>query len=98
MICDYIHSYVGELVSEPINVGAAVRDYTCMKFNKDFSLLYCGTSSGDVTVISMKHLGMYTSFKACHGGVGFLSCMDTNIVVGGGDQTFSVWNMETSSK
>ena len=87
-----IDPYIGEMKEQPISVGSAKRDYTCIEFNKDYSLAFAGSLSGDVCVLSIKHMALITTFRACHGGVGDIKYFGDFMIIGGGDSSLTVWS------
>lgn len=80
--------YSGALESERVTTeGATVRKTTCLVFSNDFTTIYCGTTSGDFTRITVRQGKMaFKPIYANGGGVeALLVTAKGGVVTGGGD-------------
>lgn len=83
--------YEGELTARTVQMGTLVRKFVSLKFSPDYETLYAGSSSGDLAAISIKQNGVSSSFQTCRVGVRTISSSPSNVYVGGGDGTVTVW-------
>ncbi len=81
----------GEINKVQVNSGAFIRDYTCLIFSPNGEYLYAGSSSGDISCISVRTFVLQSTFNACTSGVRSICILNNgdNIVVGGGDGTIT---------
>merc|ERR1719197_794241 len=61
--------FAGRLEARGVRMGASVRDFSCLAFGNDNSVLYAGSKSGDVSVVRVRHGVLECCFPVCRIGV-----------------------------
>ena len=87
--------YAGTLEAEKVNMGAFVREYTCMQFDKAGEFLYVGSTSGDLSFVHARLKRLQAApVKICTSGVLSIAIASNPslVVAGGGDGTVTVFD------
>ncbi|KAH8074385.1 WD repeat-containing protein [Aureococcus anophagefferens] len=92
-----LNPYSGELSSERVSTdgrGCTVREMTWVEFSEDRETIYCGTTSGDFTLVNVrKRSASGTTVFASRSGVeSLLAKPDGGLVTGGGDGTVTAFD------
>lgn len=92
IVCTFRSCCSPSLRGVQMSTGTAVRDYSALAFSPDYQLLFAGSTSGDVSVLSIKFKNLVSTIPACSGGVRALYALKTGgVVIGGGDGSIRVF-------
>ncbi|KAH8045685.1 WD repeat-containing protein [Aureococcus anophagefferens] len=85
----------GELSSESVSTdgrGCTVREMTWVEFSEDRETIYCGTTSGDFTLVNVRKRSASGTTVAASGRQSLLAKPDGGLVTGGGDGTVTAFD------
>mmetsp|Transcript_28816 Transcript_28816/g.56592 ORF Transcript_28816/g.56592 Transcript_28816/m.56592 type:complete len:613 (-) Transcript_28816:59-1897(-) len=82
----------GALTSEKMKTGSHQREYRSFSWSSDRELLYCGSTSGDVSIFLVRNAVLKNVVQTCSGGVRSIMVGDDNeMYVGGGDGSLTLY-------
>jgi WD40 repeat protein len=91
-----IDPYTGEMKSERVvqeGRGCTQRDITSMMFSPDGASMFCGTTSGDFMIASVRAKTLGAAVAACSAGARCVLALDSGgVAVGGGDGTVTIFD------
>lgn len=92
-----LNPYSGEMTSERITTegrGCTVREMTWITFSEDCEAIYCGTTSGDFSIVNVRKQSISgaTVFASRSGVESLLVAENGGVLTGGGDGTITAFD------
>jgi hypothetical protein len=71
-----------------------VRQLSCVVFSEDKEVMFGGTTTGDFVIVTSKDRKLRRTVPACKLGVLSILCWGHGVLIGGGDGTVSLFDLD----